>query len=151
MKALIVASLVSAAAGTWATALLDEERHKGAIRLIRFLTSLFLLSALFSPLFSFASKGEMPSVFSVSFEEATQEEAERIQKEALQRSLEEMARHASLAFPGAVFTLKGIGETALCEIEVSGEKSEAVAEFLQKEYGIPCRGERNEKRKMAES
>lgn len=106
---------------------------------LRFLLSLVLVVAVFSPIFSLF-RGNTAD-FSALFEGLQKTDTESMEKLLLERSAEEMANRVRERFPEADFTLyiytdEGSIPTQI-EVKCEGENGKAIAAFLQETYALP--------------
>ncbi len=140
MNAVFTVSAVAAAVTLFAGLFLDEERHAGILKLLKFSVSLAVLIAVAAPVLRFLA-GDLPA-FSSRFQSEKTLSSEAVWNEAERAALDRMRRDAAKAFPDCSFTISGIGENGLREIRVTGdENAGVVATYLEIKYGIPCRGE----------
>ena len=139
MNAFFHLSVLCAAAGLSAGLFLDEERHRGVMKLFQFILSLALLAGVCLPVFRFLSgdipwpKNELPEVPSLS--------ADSIWNEAEMAAIEQMQTDVTRAFPSASVQLRPEGENGIRSIRVTGdENAPIIARYLEGKYGIPCEG-----------
>ncbi len=143
MNAVFSVSVAAAAILLFAGLFLDEERHAGILKLLKFSVSLAVLLAVAAPCLRFLAD-DLPAL-SPSIRNEKALSSEEIWNEAERAAIDRMRLDAEKAFPDLNFTVSGIGENGLRGILVKGdENAAAIASYLEIKYGIPCRGEEAE-------
>ncbi len=107
---------------------------------LRFLISLLLVLAVFSPFFKM--KGENSSNFASYFALLSSPDTKEVERILLERSAKEMTREAKLVFPEAEFTLYIYTDENSIPTEIAVECADGdggrIADFLEVKYGIPA-------------
>lgn len=107
---------------------------------LRFLVSLLLILAIFSPVFQITGENEF--LLSAFFEELSSPDSDEVERLLLERSAKEMVREAKLHFPEASFTLYIYTDKYSVPTKISVECSDGnggkIADFLEVKYSIPA-------------